>query len=456
MSFRDFITNRWYRKRIYASFERYQNIKPPDNPSPRYIDKLVKRLLSHRTAWDARKELEMIGAAAVPLLAAAVARDPRFLSMERERPVIPAPFELVLELLVPHGPEHVLAAAMPLVSHESADVRKTVALHVASLGRHETLPVLAKFLTDVDGYVRAYVQMGIDRALKAGRVGDVFRRGAYDLLLGQCDQKWSGGAGQEAAKTVVALDPARAAVDLADPRLLSPANPVVHKLLTACYYAGVLLPEAPVRALLEHSMARARGERCYPNEYVAGAALQCLALRLGEDARPTLKAALEHEQGQIRRCAAEAIVGLAGLDNPFGVACDQIDKAGFESLSHPQQVVYLAHTFDYEVCNGGITQFFGNSSGDHVVETLEALRELGVPEAERLLAEALRLIGPLARDPDRETRLIAFQDRFDALQRQLEPLESAFYKTEGRLTQANLLYAARHADHFRKRAATPT
>ncbi len=50
MGFREYITSRLYRRQMGEDGERYQNIKPPANPSRPYIDKLVRRLLDDRTA----------------------------------------------------------------------------------------------------------------------------------------------------------------------------------------------------------------------------------------------------------------------------------------------------------------------------------------------------------------------------------------------------------------------
>ena len=62
--------------------------------------------------------------------------------------------------------------------------------------------------------------------------------------------------------------------------------------------------------------------------------------------------------------------------------------------------MYCAETvFDAEVCNGGLMQFFGNSSGNHVDDTLMALEELRHPEAQAALAGAMHCAGPLSRYP---------------------------------------------------------
>jgi hypothetical protein len=92
MGFREFITSQLFRRQLAEDLEQYENIKPPANPPRRYIDKLVRRLLDERTAWDARKELSMIGAPAVPSLAAAL-NDMRFHQTERKHVLDPTTFE---------------------------------------------------------------------------------------------------------------------------------------------------------------------------------------------------------------------------------------------------------------------------------------------------------------------------------------------------------------------------
>ena len=449
MGFREFISNFRYRRRLAAEFERYQNIKPPANPSRRYIEKLVRRLLDERTAAHAQRELSLMGPVAAPALVAALA-DPRFHRAEWEKySQVDAPLDSALELLVGHAPDEVLKVALPLVTSPSDKVRKTAALHLASAGRAAAIPALRELMRDEDGYVRSYVCIGVGRAVSGGRADDAFRRQAYDLLLAQCDQDW-GVAMNDAAETVVALDPARAAVDLAGERVLNPSNRNAYRILDACNRAGVLLPEGVVRRLLDAALPLAAGERCYPNDYVAAAALRALALRGADGVGTLAESLLGHRNEHVRESAAEALATLAGITDPTGFVIDREGAEGYAALSPQQRVVYCAFLFDAEVCNGGLMQFFGNSSGDHATDTLAALAELGHAEAHAALATAMRLVGPLAREPDREGRLTGFEGRWDELQAAFDPLERAYYATKATLRQAWLLYAVRHADHFRR------
>ena len=137
-------------------------------------------------------------------------------------------------------------------------MRKTVALHLASLGRAESIPALARLLEDANGFVRSYVGIGVRRAVADGRADDEFRRRAYDLLLPQCDQEWEGDV-NDAADVVVELDPQRAATDFASGRWLTSENLYAYQILEACNRSKIPLPEDVVRPLYEHALPRATG-----------------------------------------------------------------------------------------------------------------------------------------------------------------------------------------------------
>jgi len=410
----------------------------------------VTRLLNEDTARDARRELSLMGPAVAPSIVMAL-QDQRFHRAVWGRGKFteaPPPLESALQLLAEHAADDLLSVAPGLVGSPSKEVRKTTALHLSSAGHTAAMPLLRTLLQDDDGYVRSYVCIGVNRAVAAGRADAEYRKEAYDLLLAQCDQDWAGTM-NSAAKTVVGLDRERAAVDLADERWLNPANLQVHQLLDACNAANIHLPEAGVRPLLEAALPRAVGDRCWPNQSVAAAALLALALRGADGTGALAESLLDHEQEPIKKAAANALAALAGVTNPTGFVIDRMNASGYEALSHAQRVVYCACIYDGEVCNGGLMQFFGNSSGQHAVDTLEALSELGHAEAHAALATAISLVGPLAVEPDREARLAGFEGRWEELRPAFEPLEQAYYQTNVKLTQAWLLYASRHPEDFR-------
>src|SRR5262245_45995061 len=114
MSFRDFITNRLFRKRLAIENLEFENIRPPANPSRKYIDKLVSRLLTDRHAEAAHRELKLIGAASAPSLLAAL-HDSQYHAEVKRSVMVDQPFDMVMSLLAPYCPDELIAAAQLFV-----------------------------------------------------------------------------------------------------------------------------------------------------------------------------------------------------------------------------------------------------------------------------------------------------------------------------------------------------
>jgi hypothetical protein len=308
--------------------------------------------------------------------------------------------------------------------------------------------MLRQLLNDADGYVRSYVCMGIDWAVKEQRASEIFLQAMYPLVLDQCDQKWAV-ASNDAARTLIAIARQRAAIDLCAERFLSKRNSEVHRILQACNSEGIILPEEKVRSLLDHSLPMTSEEKCYPLQYIVAGALRSLARSMGAQAEPLLRSAMDNRHKEIQEAAADGLAILAGVGDPVRFVLDLLRHKAFEDLTPAQKVVYCAFMFDAEVCNGGLLQFFGNSSGEHVSETLRALQVLGHSEGEHALSTAVKLAGPLSKETDRELRMTAFEDRFDELKAAYHPLESAYYDKTARLHQQMLEYAAQFAEDFK-------
>ncbi|TMU51003.1 DMP19 family protein [Flagellimonas algicola] len=71
---------------------------------------------------------------------------------------------------------------------------------------------------------------------------------------------------------------------------------------------------------------------------------------------------------------------------------DNYGEASFQEMPKLLQVVYLIDELEMEVQNGGLLQFFTNSSGQYAQETLEALELVGDGKATGLLEEAVKII----------------------------------------------------------------
>jgi hypothetical protein len=90
---------------------------------------------------------------------------------------------------------------------------------------------------------------------------------------------------------------------------------------------------------------------------------------------------------------------------------------GFVGLTREEQNVYLVNTLEGEVENGGVDQFFSNSSGNCALRTAEALKELGFVTELAAFRKALALFPDGNPSEDRSTRfaqLEAIGSRRDA------------------------------------------
>mgnify|MGYP003584548255 CR=1 FL=1 len=108
--------------------------------------------------------------------------------------------------------------------------------------------------------------------------------------------------------------------------------------------------------------------------------------------------------------------------------------AHMERLSPAAQVLFDTGAFFGEIVNGGMSQFFSNSSGNRAHETLAALRAVGAPLCVQLLEKALTLFPDGIAPVDREKRcelLFAFEERDPIF---LEELDQAFYARVDTLT----------------------
>jgi|RhiMethySRZTD1v2_1073278.scaffolds.fasta_scaffold184497_2 hypothetical protein len=106
-----------------------------------------------------------------------------------------------------------------------------------------------------------------------------------------------------------------------------------------------------------------------------------------------------------------------------------------ELLQHSdaEQVALCMHKLEAEVNNGGFHQFFFNSSGELVPQTLHALTEIGAPITRRLLERAVAIAFPGGYPAEANGVADALAD-FDAVAEALEPLDEAFLRYDEPLT----------------------
>jgi Domain of unknown function (DUF4375) len=94
-------------------------------------------------------------------------------------------------------------------------------------------------------------------------------------------------------------------------------------------------------------------------------------------------------------------------------------------------LLYAAHWCQSEVCNGGLGQFFGNSTGVLAPEAVEGFRAIGQPLIADLVVQAMLLLGqPYERERERRNELLDLlpDDVYDRIARPFGDLNEKFFE----------------------------
>ena len=141
---------------------------------------------------------------------------------------------------------------------------------------------------------------------------------------------------------------------------------------------------------------------------------------------------------------------------------DRNYRAAVLGLPRGLRVTFTLMHLDFEVHNGGFYQYFTNSSGQFVHETLEDLRLIGARDEADLLERAIAVNQRIeSKYPFYRDRWVSPEPHLDSqtqegfwsvvrqvLLPEFEPLESAFYRLEesGSLWQHFVQYIRTHKD----------
>jgi len=123
---------------------------------------------------------------------------------------------------------------------------------------------------------------------------------------------------------------------------------------------------------------------------------------------------------------------------------DRFYAVGFENLSAADQIFVAVWVLDFEVCNGGFSQFFYNSSGEHADFATFALHAIGADQTRGLLERAIDAVGgiPSQMQSDREKLISNLPDYSREL---LDDLDSEFYREPDNLNELLLSFISRVA-----------
>jgi hypothetical protein len=134
-------------------------------------------------------------------------------------------------------------------------------------------------------------------------------------------------------------------------------------------------------------------EMKYPWTYALGEALRLLGQQQRDEDRDFLRSRTAHSEERVAQGAASGLLCSFGLDGFEQRIWDAEERSGYEALSERQRFYNAVFMCDAEINNGGLAQYFVNSSGDHWRDAVAGFKAMGSKERFGILQEAIAIFG---------------------------------------------------------------
>ncbi|HZW08112.1 MAG TPA: DUF4375 domain-containing protein, partial [Phycisphaerales bacterium] len=229
---------------------------------------------------------------------------------------------------------------------------------------------------------------------------------------------------------------------LTSDRLLSADNNRnIHFVLEELTRQNFTLPAVVVRPLVQKS----RACTAWPWNCAFGPAIRALARTERDEAVNQAESALLDEESG--RSAVKFLHEIHGLpetyqtDPPDGMPLTNEER---RVLEHFSNVIGA----DGQIGNGGLPQYFFNSSGDNWRRDAESFTAIGFPEGAAALEQAARILNKSGASRDRDRRIKEYASVSEGGENELDSLSELFWGAA--LDAAEYRYMAKHGDLFRR------
>jgi HEAT repeat protein len=412
----------------------------------RAVRHFVFDVKSSRDGWFVMRALRELGSRLHPHLLA-ILKDPSLrerLLKPTKKDILPeAPFNRVCDLFDEAPPGDAVLVLASFADNDSAGIRKDAAIMLGGAGTAGIVVPLRKAMADSDEYVRSYALMGLQRAIKRGGLAPECPKELFDDVARLLAE---GKNADNAADVLLSFDERRAAEFLLSPIIFTPESKSLHRSLEALSSRKL---KAPRDRLLELIRQLEAGSMEYPRTYGLGESLRMLGRHRHPGDNEFLGKRLKHPQEQAAEGAAAGLILWHGLDGFTERLSEKMDSKGFAALTPQQQHWETVVMFDSEVNNGGLSQYFFNSSGEHWKIALAGLDAIGAKERAGILREAVALFGAAPPVTVRRER----QDQLAKVARQnekaLSALDDRYYKSTESIEVLLTEYVLNHPEAFK-------
>lgn len=410
------------------------------------VETYLFRAKTKRDAWGKARALEELGKRVhAPVLRIIGTKSRRTqLVKETGKDLVPeAPFNRACDLLGDAPPPEAIEPVALFLDEPSEYIRKDAALVIGKVGSAEIVSPLRRALADSEEGVHDYALVGLQFAVKNGRLSETCRTELFPDLL----QLLSAGKNADyAADLLVEFNATEAKAYFTSEAFFTPNTESLHEALEALADHKILISREQLLTLIRELEA---GELNYPQSYSLAHALRCLGQNRHADDLKLLERLTTHNEKRVAQGAAEGLLAYYSLNGFSERIWDAERKSGFQSLTMEQRHWIAVSMFDGEVNNGGLSQYFFNSSGDYWREALAGLEAMGASERATILKEAAAKFdaeAPSKNRDQRQNQLAKLARKDDAL---FDALDSRYYASKEVIDVVMTKYVIKNAQAFK-------
>jgi hypothetical protein len=187
----------------------------------------------------------------------------------------------------------------------------------------------------------------------------------------------------------------------------------------------------------------------YPWGYQMGEVLRSLGTHKNPADRPTLEKYLSHEDEVVSSGAADGMLASYDLGDFHARLWKTLKAKGRKALTEAQRHVLAVESFDGQVRNGGLSQYFFNSSGDDWRHAQAGLETMGSKERLAILKQALAKFGPAGPSTERRKRMDQLARVANSEDSPFEKLDSRYYASKESVEVMVTRYVLKNPQAFR-------
>lgn len=341
-------------------------------------------------------------------------------------------------------PPEAVDALIPFLSDPTAEIRKSAILSIAKTGCDKIIPHVLKAFEDEDEYVRSYALMGLEFSLGRNALSSATKQALMPGLMQLLNRNHNA---REAASVLIRVNRPAAIDYFNSPDVFRADAPIVHIALETLANFQERIPRERLLLLISELELK---EFKYPQTDALKAAFRLLGQHHVTEDESLFQKYITHKDSDVCEGASDGLLCLNYLDGYQERLYKRTSEVEYAHLSKPERLVYALLELDSEVRNGGFSQYFVNSSGNHSHDALEAVEAMGFKDRLDLMRQVFDLFGPVGPEADREKRQDQFSKIFEEHESSFEGFDLGYYHIEEDINVHLAKYVIANKAHFKQ------